>query len=444
MYAPHAPPPPPMTMSRRIECRSEGCVNEVFYKAVDDDRRGGGGGNGRSPLSPPGRGSPSGLHRHSTSSIQVSPYCKQHTCVHFHAEDRCIYKKPLHDTVCPLHARCPVPNCTQARAQFLEPNFDPLSSAMPRYARFDFCSDHKCSLQRCSGKRASRTTYCQAHACQAEGCGNLRQEQRNCCVEHQCKTRGCRTIVEREFPYCVIHIKCQEPSCGEARHFNTNIKEYLAYCTIHATCSARQCAAFKKGHSTFCKKHTCRVRSCQTATKSKPYCEDHCCAEPSCINVLVWIPESESDSESDAESKAGAKVASRVRSKTGSKAGSQGKFCPMHTCRAENCQAYVDRIALFCPNHGCSKAKCHQEAIAESLCIEHFKDHYISHGKRQASISMAPNGRLTPPRLQHPAAATQNTQNRTLRRRNYGSASGSSSDVDDDDRNSKESAASSQ
>ncbi len=76
MYAPHAPPPPPMTMSRRIECRSEGCVNEVYYKALDDDRRGNGG--GRSPLSGPGRGSPSGLHhRHSTGSIQMSPYCKQ-------------------------------------------------------------------------------------------------------------------------------------------------------------------------------------------------------------------------------------------------------------------------------------------------------------------------------------------------------------------------------
>jgi len=44
-------------------------------------------------------------------------------------------------------ARCPVPNCTQARAQFLEPNFDPQSSAMPRYARFDFCSDRASNSQ---------------------------------------------------------------------------------------------------------------------------------------------------------------------------------------------------------------------------------------------------------------------------------------------------------
>lgn len=57
------------------------------------------------------------------------------------------------------------------------------------------------------------------------------------------------------------------------------------------------------------------------------------------------------------------------------------------TCRAERCQAYVDKLAIFCnireafePSHcntrltaqpdGCSKPKCHQETIAETLCID--------------------------------------------------------------------------
>jgi hypothetical protein len=153
-------------------------------------------------------------------------------------------------------ARCPVPNCTHARTQFLEPNFDPLSNAVPKYARFEVCSDRafpvrlsffevlthrvdKCSLQRCPGRRASsRDSFCQARkhrmlysvawcyvdnpldACQAEDCVNLRQEQRNCCAERmsttawtvrkthtnitpdQCKTAGCRAIAESEYPYC--------------------------------------------------------------------------------------------------------------------------------------------------------------------------------------------------------------------------------------------------
>ncbi|KAK3304082.1 uncharacterized protein B0T15DRAFT_229234 [Chaetomium strumarium] len=269
-----------MTMNRRIKCQSEGCPNEVLFKTHDgafDDRRGSG---GRSPLSP--------HDRHSTGPLQVSPYCKQHTCIHFYGDERCIYKKPPHDTVCAIHARCPVPNCYQARAQYLAPNFDPLSNAAPRYARYEVCSDHKCTIPRCPASRASsRTTFCQAHACQAEGCARQRQDQRNCCVEHQCKTRGCRTIVEGEFPHCAIHIKCQMSGCGESRHFSAKAKDYLAYCTNH-------------------------------------------------------------------------------------------------TCRSQKCHEYVDRLALFCGSHGCAKPKCHQEALAERLCIDHFKEHYIVQGKRQA------------------------------------------------------------
>ncbi|KAK4651289.1 hypothetical protein QC762_0091170 [Podospora pseudocomata] len=37
----------------------------------------------------------------------------------------------------PSDTRCPIPDCHQARAQFLDPNFDPLSNAVPRYARYE-------------------------------------------------------------------------------------------------------------------------------------------------------------------------------------------------------------------------------------------------------------------------------------------------------------------
>ncbi|KAK4040350.1 hypothetical protein C8A01DRAFT_15758 [Parachaetomium inaequale] len=252
-------------MSRRIECRSEGCTHEVLFKTVDgafDDRRG----SGRPPLSPIGRGSPSGPHhRHGSSSIQVSPYCKQHTCIHFHGDERCVYKKPPHDTVCAIHARCPVPNCTQARAQFLEPSFDPLSNAVPKYARFEVCSDH------------------------------------------QCKTAGCRAIAESAYPYCANRrsilphgrssgvitnssdIQCQMNGCKEPRHPSARAHEYLAF---------------------------------------------YCCAALACQNP---------------------------RDRT-SKPENCGRYCPLHTCRVERCQAQVDTLALFCTTH--------------------FKDHYIAQGKQ--------------------------------------------------------------
>ncbi|KAH6851165.1 hypothetical protein B0I37DRAFT_129918 [Chaetomium sp. MPI-CAGE-AT-0009] len=296
-----------MKMNRRIECRSEGCNHEVLFKTAEgafDERRGG-----------------NGLHHRHSNAIQVSPYCKHHTCVHFHGDERCVYKKPSHDSVCAIHARCPIADCTQARAQFLEPTFDSLSNAVPKYARFDVCSDHKCALQRCPGRRASTgTTYCQSHACQADGCSNLRQEQRNCCVEHQCKTKGCRTIVEGQFPYCVIHIKCQVNSCNEARHLSAKTNEYLAFCIDHVSCPIRQCTGLKTDRSRYCSNHTCRMRDCSKPAKCEPYCEEHRCAEPSCRNARSWASEPEDS----------------------------GTFCPMHTCRVEECQAHVDELAIFC------------------------------------------------------------------------------------------------
>ncbi|KAK4236719.1 hypothetical protein C8A03DRAFT_45337 [Achaetomium macrosporum] len=202
-------------MNRRIKCQNEGCPNEVLFKTLDggfDNRRAGGGSDA------------------STRSRRT----------------------------------------TQSAPSYLAPNFDPLSDAAPRYARYEVCSDH------------------------------------------QCNTRGCRTFVEGEFPHCAIHIKCQMSGCGEARHFSTKAKDYLAYCTNHSTCSSRRCTAIRMEGSPFCEEHTC------------------------------------------------------------------------HTCRSQKCHAYVDRLALFCSSHGCAKPKCHQEVLAERLCIDHFKEHYIVQGKRQA------------------------------------------------------------
>ncbi|KAK4102026.1 hypothetical protein N658DRAFT_412287, partial [Parathielavia hyrcaniae] len=249
-------------MSRRIECRSEGCTSEVLFKSLDgafDDRRGSG---GRPSLSPTERNSPSGLHhRHSNGSIQVSPYCKQHTCIHFHGDERCIYKKPPHDTVCPIHARCPVANCTQARAQFLEPNFDPMSNTLPRYARFDVCS------------------------------------------EHQCKARSCRTIVEGSFPYCAS----RRPAPTQNLSFKGDNQ-------TSQTSSARQPAAARQNT-------TLQRRAIISATAR-------------CQNLRDWMPESENC----------------------------GRFCPLHTCRVDQCRKHVDSLSIF--------------------CLAHFKEHYITQGKQ--------------------------------------------------------------
>jgi hypothetical protein len=96
----------------------------------------------------------------STYPAHATPtYLSVDTCIHYHSEERCTHQKPLHDTVCAIRkpdtfpltrarnstcsctdVRCPVINCTQARAQVLETNSDPLSNGVPRYARFDVCS----------------------------------------------------------------------------------------------------------------------------------------------------------------------------------------------------------------------------------------------------------------------------------------------------------------
>ncbi|KAK0660421.1 hypothetical protein QBC41DRAFT_330967 [Cercophora samala] len=342
-------------MSRKIECRSDGCGNEVLFKTVEggfnlhqpnldhyhyrDHRRSGISAGPRSP--------PAGTGRH------LSPYCKQHTCVHFHREECCTNKKPPHDTVCAVHTRCPIPDCNQARAQFLDPNFDPLSSAVPRYARYEVCADHKCIVRRCPQRRASAgTTFCQGHGCRADGCGNERQDQLECCEKHQCNIRGCDLVVEGNHTLCAHHMTCEMNGCGGAKHFDPKKKEYLPYCTSHATCPAGRCKQTKLDRqSTFCDEHTCRERGCNKSVRVRPYCDDHRCAEIDCAYPI---------------------------------AKSLGRFCPLHTCRAEDCCEFVNSFSLYCQSHGCSKPKCLQQSIVEYLCLDHLKKHYTTLGRRSA------------------------------------------------------------
>ncbi|KAK4133151.1 hypothetical protein BT67DRAFT_435036 [Trichocladium antarcticum] len=358
-------------MNRGIECRSEGCTNEVLFKTLDGasgEAHGRRSSSGRSPLSPADRDSPLGRFLDQTNSIQVSPYCRQHTCAHFHGDERCLHQKPPHDTVCAIHTRCPVPNCAQARVQFLDPAFDPSSKAIPRYVRLgacadrpkaNFCQARKLSVLSCwdwcridNGKMAARLRTAQSSA---RVSGTAAKIPASDSIQDQCRTRGCRTIVEGKFPYCTTHIKCGMNVCGEARHLFDKTAEYHAYCVDHATCVAGRCSAMKLKGSPFCDGHTCRARDCEKRASSQPYCGDHGCAESSCLNPRAWA----------------------------SNPDPQAKFCPLHTCRTDDCQASVDRLSIFCTTHGCSKPKCHQETIAETLCIDHLKAQYITVGIRQ-------------------------------------------------------------
>ncbi|KAK4175887.1 hypothetical protein QBC36DRAFT_330444 [Triangularia setosa] len=342
-------------MNRKIECRSDGCSNEVLFKTLEggfnihqpnldhyhyrDHRRSSTGAGPRSPAGAAGR--------------HLSPYCKQHTCVHFHREECCANKKPPHDTVCAVHTRCPIPDCNQARAQFLDPNFDPLSNAVPRYARYEVCADHKCIVRRCPQRRASTgTVFCQAHECRADGCSNERQDRLECCEKHQCHSRGCDLVVEANHTLCAHHITCEMNGCGGAKHFDPKTKEHLPYCTNHATCPVSRCKQTKVDRqSAFCDDHTCRERGCNKSTRVRPYCDDHRCAEIDCAYPI---------------------------------ASSHDRFCPLHTCRAQDCREYVNSFSIFCQSHGCSKPKCPQQSIVEYLCLDHLKKHYTTLGRRSA------------------------------------------------------------
>ncbi|KAH6613429.1 hypothetical protein F5144DRAFT_607332 [Chaetomium tenue] len=282
-------------MNRRIECRSEGCNYEVVFKTADgafDERRA----SGRIPLSPP--------HRHS-NAIQVSPYCKLHTCIHFHGDERCVYKKPSHDSVCAIHARCPISDCTQARAQFLEPNFDPLSNAVPKYARFDTS----------------------VHCNDAQGGGHLRGP--HIANPMLVRPRNAQTYVKSNVTAVQSMHHALYGSVPPSRQ------------TVHATVRATPAGCGTVRSRPNSSRHTAKTIAVPDQTAIT--------LEIGRLNLRM----------------PGLSVP-----------------CTIDTCRSEGCQACVDELAIFCHTHGCSKPKCHQKTIAEKLCIDHFKEHYVTQGKQ--------------------------------------------------------------
>ncbi|KAH7635845.1 hypothetical protein B0T09DRAFT_29047 [Sordaria sp. MPI-SDFR-AT-0083] len=377
----------------QLMCRLEGCPHEVLLKTVDN----GGGGYGADPLERrasiirdrngnplQGRGSPAGVdgrvpggypghqHRYSSAgaSTVASPYCQYHTCSHFYSnEDTCTAQKPVHDSVCAYHAKCPVAECNQAKLQYLDPAYEPRhNDGGPVYLRWDYCADHKCTIRRCTRRKPSaKANYCDKHGCRADGCKKQvivdGKQPSICCEEHQCQQDGCGTIVEGKYPYCAIHIKCDISNCNRARHNVSGAKEYLRFCVDHATCAVNRCKDMKIDQSLYCANHTCRERGCSKSSQSKPFCSEHCCAEVNCRYPRPWA------------------ASPNVR----------GKFCPLHTCRAQDCPEFVERLAIFCRTHGCSKPKCHEEVIVESFCLDHLKAHYITQGELKARGSSSPS-----------------------------------------------------
>ncbi|KAK3344803.1 hypothetical protein B0H65DRAFT_573224 [Neurospora tetraspora] len=340
----------------QLMCRLEGCPHEVLFKAVDGggyvdplERRASGIRDRNNPLQ--GRGSPAG---------GPGGYGHQHRYSNAGADDEtCTQLKPAHDSVCAYHARCPVPECNQARLQYLDPAYESRhSDTGPMYQRWEYCADHKCTIRRCPRrKQSAKAIYCKDHGCQADGCKSQRLDSKhNCCEEHQCKQDGCGTIVEGKFSYCAIHIKCDISNCNRARHNVSGTKDYLRFCTDHATCAVNRCTDLKIEQSLYCANHTCRERGCSKSSQSKPFCSEHCCAEVNCRSPRPWA----------------------------ASPNARGKFCPLHTCRAQDCPEFVDRLAIFCRTHGCSKPKCHEEVIVEGFCLDHLKAHYITQGELKA------------------------------------------------------------
>ncbi|KAK3392454.1 hypothetical protein B0T20DRAFT_56464 [Sordaria brevicollis] len=354
----------------QLMCRLEGCPHEVLFKAVESPGYNGDPLERRASIIRdrngnvlPGRGSPAGgpggYNRYSSAgqSTVASPFCQAHTCTHFYQDETCTQLKPSHDSVCAYHARCPVADCNQARLQYLDPAYESRETG-PVYQRWDYCADHKCTIRRCRHKKQSpKVPYCRDHMCQADGCKSQRLDQtRNFCKEHQCKQERCETIVEGKYAYCTLHIKCDISNCNRARHNVAGTKDYLRFCIDHATCAVNRCTEFKIEQSLYCANHTCMERGCSKSSQSKPFCSEHCCAEVNCRYPRPW--------------------AANPNSRT--------KFCPLHTCRAQDCPEFVDRLAIFCRTHGCSKPKCHEEVIVEGFCLDHLKAHYINQGEHKA------------------------------------------------------------
>ncbi|KAH8907365.1 hypothetical protein BR93DRAFT_692158 [Coniochaeta sp. PMI_546] len=366
------------------QCRAEGCNGEVFFKIIQgdaaSDRRQMG---NRSPLTPVNGGHPHNqqIRMFPEGSRILSTFCKKHTCSLFLTDEGCTFKKPIHDTVCAIHTKCPIPGCARAKSQYLDAGT--AQGGPSKYLRHDFCPDHKCVVAKCpqrrvlyqstgqapSGQQGRFLTVCQQHRCKAEGCVEQSQEGRNSCRDHECRTPECRTIVEDGYPFCAIHIKCTVANCGNARYLPKGAKDYLLGCEMHVTCAAVGCSKLKVLGSTFCLGHTCQERGCDIQVTEGMYCRIHRCAYESCRGAKSWKED-----------------------RTG------GEYCGLHTCRTEKCRESVSNLALYCGKHKCSEVKCLAKVLDEQLCTDHFKALYIAKGRGEASagVDEAPRQRCPP------------------------------------------------
>ncbi|EGO56959.1 hypothetical protein NEUTE1DRAFT_102215 [Neurospora tetrasperma FGSC 2508] len=207
----------------QLMCRLEGCPHEVLFKTVDS---GGGSGGGyvdplerrasiirdRNGHTLQGRGSPAGAGAAGGGGYD---------------------------------ARCPVPECSQARLQYLDPAYESRhGDSLPVYQRWEYCADH---------------------GCRADGCKKLVLEKQICCEEREISLL-----------------------CHPARHNVADTKEYLRFCVDHATCAVNRCKDMKIEQSLYCANHTCRERGCSKSSQSKPFCSEHCCAEVNCRYPRPW------------------------------------------------------------------------------------------------------------------------------------------------------------
>nr|CAD21147.1 hypothetical protein [Neurospora crassa] len=219
----------------QLMCRLEGCQHEVLFKTVDS-----GGGSGGGYIDPlerrasiirdrnghtlQGRGSPAGAGAPGGGGDDET------------------------------YARCPVPECSQARLQYLDPAYESRhGDSLPVYQRWEYCADH---------------------GCRADGCKKLVLEKQICCEEPGWMWNDSRGEISL--------------LCHPARHNVAGTKEYLRFCVDHATCAVNRCKDMKVEQSLYCAHHTCRERGCNKSSQSKPFCSEHCCAEVNCRFPRPW------------------------------------------------------------------------------------------------------------------------------------------------------------
>ncbi|KAK3490349.1 uncharacterized protein B0T23DRAFT_396528 [Neurospora hispaniola] len=343
----------------QLMCRLEGCPHEVLFKTVDS---GGGSGGGyvdplerrasiirdRNGHTLQGRGSPAGAGAAGGGGD----------------DETCTQLKPSHDAVCAYHARCPVPECSQARLQYLDPAYESRhGDSLPVYQRWEYCADrylppktsalfegvlvenHRPRLAIARNKSADKRVSMKMDV--------VPMDVRNWFLRNRFAVKSLSQPTDKHY---LKDIKCDISNCNRARHNVADTKEYLRFCVDHATCAVNRCKDMKIEQSLYCANHTCRERGCSKSSQSKPFCSEHCCAEVNCRYPKPWA----------------------------ASPNPRGKFCPLHTCRAQDCPEFVDRLAIFCRTHGCSKPKCHEKVIVEGFCLDHLKAHYITQGELKA------------------------------------------------------------